>query len=57
MPTAAEPQTLDASITELTRCVEEMGFIGCNLNPTHLVGFGKILALVTGIGIHSEKND
>jgi len=24
---------LDASIEELTRCVEELGFIGCNLNP------------------------
>ncbi|WP_144094593.1 amidohydrolase family protein [Croceicoccus sediminis] len=24
---------LSASVTELRRCVEEMGFIGCNLNP------------------------
>jgi 4-oxalmesaconate hydratase len=31
------PQTplgsLDDSITELRRCVEELGFVGCNLNP------------------------
>jgi 4-oxalmesaconate hydratase len=25
--------SLDASITELGRCVEELGFVGCNLNP------------------------
>jgi 4-oxalmesaconate hydratase len=25
--------TLDDSITELRRCVEELGFVGCNLNP------------------------
>ena len=59
VPVCQLPQSpgtsLDASITELTRCVEEMGFIGCNLNPTHQVGFGKILALVTGIGIHFMK--
>jgi len=31
------PQTpggpLDASVAELRRCVEELGFVGCNLNP------------------------
>jgi len=36
------PKTsLDASITELTRCVEEMGFVGCNLNPDPSGGFWK----------------
>jgi 4-oxalmesaconate hydratase len=30
---------LDASVTELRRCVEEMGFIGCNVNPDPTGGF------------------
>lgn len=25
--------SIDSSVTELRRCVEEMGFIGCNVNP------------------------
>ena len=36
------PETsIDNSIAELTRCVEEMGFIGCNLNPDPSGGFWK----------------
>jgi 4-oxalmesaconate hydratase len=31
--------SIDSSIAELTRCVEEMGFIGCNLNPDPSGGF------------------
>jgi 4-oxalmesaconate hydratase len=31
--------SIDNSIAELTRCVEEMGFIGCNLNPDPSGGF------------------
>lgn len=27
------PSGLDAAIDELERCVEELGFVGCNLNP------------------------
>jgi 4-oxalmesaconate hydratase len=30
---------IDASVRELRRCVEEMGFIGCNLNPDPSGGF------------------
>jgi 4-oxalmesaconate hydratase len=30
---------IDASVHELRRCVEEMGFIGCNLNPDPSGGF------------------
>ena len=45
VPVCQLPQSpgtsLDASITELTRCVEEMGFIGCNLNPDPSGGFWK----------------
>ncbi len=37
------PQTpdasLDASIDELKRCVEELGFVGCNLNPDPSGGY------------------
>ena len=33
--------SIDNSIAELTRCVEEMGFIGCNLNPDPSGGFWK----------------
>ena len=59
VPVCQLPQSpgtsLDASITELTRCVEEMGFIGCNLNPDPSGGFWKDPALVTGIGIHFMK--
>jgi 4-oxalmesaconate hydratase len=37
------PQTpngsLDESIAELRRCVEELGFVGCNLNPDPSGGF------------------
>ncbi len=37
VPAAQLPQSpgapLDASVRELRRCVEEMGFIGCNVNP------------------------
>ena len=36
------PKTgLENSIAELTRCVEEMGFVGCNLNPDPSGGFWK----------------
>ena len=31
--------SLEISIAELVRCVEEMGFIGCNLNPDPSGGF------------------
>jgi 4-oxalmesaconate hydratase len=30
---------IDSSVAELRRCVEEMGFIGCNLNPDPSGGF------------------
>ena len=30
---------IDASVRELRRCVEEMGFIGCNLNPDPSGGY------------------
>ncbi len=30
---------IDSSVRELRRCVEEMGFIGCNLNPDPSGGF------------------
>ena len=30
---------LEASIAELRRCVEELGFVGCNLNPDPSGGF------------------
>ena len=33
--------SIDNSIAELTRCVEEMDFIGCNLNPDPSGGFWK----------------
>ena len=33
------------SISELVRCVEEMGFIGCNLNPDTTGGFWKDASL------------
>jgi len=33
--------SIDSSIAELTRCVEEMDFIGCNLNPDPSGGFWK----------------
>ena len=36
-PVCQLPQTpggsLDASVTELRRCVDELGFVGCNVNP------------------------
>lgn len=31
--------SIDNSVTELRRCVEELGFIGCNLNPDPSGGF------------------
>ena len=31
--------SLDASVRELRRCVEEMGFVGCNLNPDPSGGY------------------
>jgi 4-oxalmesaconate hydratase len=37
------PQTpggsLDAAVAELTRCVDELGFVGCNLNPDPSGGY------------------
>ena len=40
------PQTpIGTSITELRRCVQEMGFIGCNLNPDPSGGYWKDLPL------------
>ena len=30
---------IDSSVRELTRCVEELGFVGCNLNPDTSGGF------------------
>ena len=33
---------LAASVRELERCVSELGFVGCNLNPDPSGGFGKI---------------
>ncbi len=36
---------LDASIVELRRCVEELGFVGCNLNPDPSGGFWTSPAL------------
>ena len=45
VPVCQLPQSpntsLNSSIAELTRCVEEMGFIGCNLNPDPSGGFWK----------------
>ncbi|MBS1694635.1 MAG: amidohydrolase [Actinobacteria bacterium] len=42
-PVAQLPQTpggdLSAVIAELRRCVEELGFVGCNLNPDPAAGF------------------
>lgn len=32
-------EPIDASVAELERCVEEMGFIGCNVNPDPSGGF------------------
>jgi 4-oxalmesaconate hydratase len=31
--------TLDDSVAELTRCVEDLGFVGCNLNPDPSGGY------------------
>ena len=31
--------SIESSVTELKRCVEEMGFIGCNVNPDPSGGF------------------
>lgn len=31
--------SIDASVKELRRCVEEMGFVGCNVNPDPTGGF------------------
>jgi 4-oxalmesaconate hydratase len=43
VPVAQLPQSpgadLQASIAELRRCVEELGFVGCNLNPDPSGGF------------------
>ncbi len=43
VPVAQLPQSpgadLQASIDELRRCVEELGFVGCNLNPDPSGGF------------------
>jgi 4-oxalmesaconate hydratase len=43
VPVAQLPQSpgagLEASIAELRRCVEELGFVGCNLNPDPSGGF------------------
>lgn len=42
-PVAQLPQSpgacIDGSVRELRRCVEEMGFIGCNVNPDPTGGF------------------
>jgi len=42
-PVAQLPQSpgiaIDNSVRELARCVEEMGFIGCNVNPDPTGGF------------------
>lgn len=34
-------QNLDASVRELERCVKELGFVGCNLNPDPSGGYWK----------------
>ncbi len=43
VPVCQLPQSpgtsIDASVRELRRCVEEMGFIGCNVNPDPSGGF------------------
>jgi 4-oxalmesaconate hydratase len=43
VPVAQLPQSpgadLEASVAELRRCVEELGFVGCNLNPDPSGGF------------------
>jgi 4-oxalmesaconate hydratase len=43
VPVAQLPQSpgadLTASVAELRRCVEELGFVGCNLNPDPSGGF------------------
>ena len=43
VPVAQLPQSpgadLSASVAELRRCVEELGFVGCNLNPDPSGGF------------------
>lgn len=45
VPVCQLPQSpltdIDASIAELDRCVNQMGFIGCNLNPDPSGGFWK----------------
>jgi 4-oxalmesaconate hydratase len=49
VPVAQLPQSpgadLQASIAELRRCVEELGFVGCNLNPDPSGGFWTSPAL------------
>src|SRR3712207_5724896 len=49
VPVAQLPQSpgadLGASIAELRRCVEELGFVGCNLNPDPSGGFWTSPAL------------
>jgi 4-oxalmesaconate hydratase len=49
VPVAQLPQfpgaDLGASIAELRRCVEELGFVGCNLNPDPSGGFWTSPAL------------
>ena len=36
---------IDAAVTELRRCVEDMGFVGCNLNPDPSGGYWQSPAL------------
>jgi 4-oxalmesaconate hydratase len=49
VPVCQLPQSpgadLNASIAELRRCVEELGFVGCNLNPDPSGGFWTSPAL------------
>ncbi|GAB5101334.1 amidohydrolase family protein [Caballeronia sp. HLA56] len=42
-------QSLDASVRELERCVTELGFVGCNLNPDPSGGYWKTAALTDRI--------
>ena len=50
------PETgIETSIAELERCVNQMGFIGCNLNLIHLVASGKMRGLATDTGIRFMK--
>ena len=50
------PQTpIESSIAELRRRAEQMGFIGCNLNPDPRAATGRTVLLATATGIRSTR--